>query len=342
MSRIHDALRRGFRSAQPRQSSRASRHADTVLATLGYKKGAPRGRTRQLISVLLVVGVAAAALYVSWPSASPRHPSRLQNVSSALQTKAPRSPLPSYLPDIVAARQAAAPPAALVADRPAAPSTKRAVTTGSRNVAVGGIAASASGSGTTPAAPRDDFQLALYYQRAGEFDRSLVHYQAVLQRDELNVEAHNNLGLLYKDKGLTEEAIREFQRALSIAPRYGRAHNNLGVTLLELGRFDAAAAEFRAALAIDPRDVDAMINLALAQKSTGQVADARGGLVRALAVDPHNAPAHYNLGLQYEAAGEAARALEHYKAFLAYSGPEYAARAPDVRARITALETRLR
>ena len=192
------------------------------------------------------------------------------------------------------------------------------------------------------AAPlRDDFALALYYQRAGEFDQALLHYRAVLQRNELNVEAHNNLGLLYKDKGLLDDAAREFERALYIDARYLRARNNLGVTRREQGRLDAAAAEFRAVLAADARNVDAMVNLALVQKDSGQGSDARGTLVSALVIDPRNAPAHYNLAVQYEQLGEAGRAVEHYRAFLQYAGPEYASRAADVRQRLDALANRI-
>ncbi len=193
-----------------------------------------------------------------------------------------------------------------------------------------------------PAAASDDFQRALYYQRAGEFDRSLGLYRSVLQRDELNVEAHNNLGMLYRDKGLSDDAVIELRRAVSIAPQYLRAHNNLGVTLLELGRIDAAAAEFRAVLALDRGNTDAMVNLALAQRSAGEMSAARAILLHALSIEPHSAAAHYNLGLQCEDSGDALGAVEHYGAFLQYAGPEYAGRAPDVRARIAALEARRR
>ena len=85
-----------------------------------------------------------------------------------------------------------------------------------------------------------------------------------------------------------------------------------------------------------------MVNLALAQKATGQTSDARGLLVRALTVDPRSAAAHYNLAVQYEQAGEAARALEHYRAFLQYAGADYVDRTSDVRARIATLEKRMK
>ena len=70
------------------------------------------------------------------------------------------------------------------------------------------------------------------YQRLGDFENALINYRQVLQRDDLNVEAHNNLGLLYRDKGLYDDAIQHFQRAIAINPAYARARNNLGVVYL--------------------------------------------------------------------------------------------------------------
>ena len=111
------------------------------------------------------------------------------------------------------------------------------------------LSISAGSNAGTLTSEADHFQLALYYQRSGDFENALVQYKAVLQRDELNAEAHNNLGLLYRDKGLYDEAVKEFVRAIAINQRYVKAHNNLGVTYLGLGRNDAAASEFQTALA---------------------------------------------------------------------------------------------
>jgi tetratricopeptide (TPR) repeat protein len=100
-----------------------------------------------------------------------------------------------------------------------------------------------------------------------------MHYKAALQRDETNVEAHNNLGHLYLGRGLFEEAGREFQRVI--------------------------------------------------------------------AIDPRNAAAHYNLARQFEAAGEPAAAIDHYRQFLDYAGPEPSAYAADARVRLAALAARI-
>ena len=189
-------------------------------------------------------------------------------------------------------------------------------------------------------APSDPFQLALYYQRAGDFEQALLHYKAALLKDEMNVEAHNNLGGLYLGRNLLDEAAREFQRGLAIAPGYAPARINLSAALYRLGRFDAAAAQAREALRLDPRNVDAFVNLSLAQKASGQPSDAQASLRRALELDPRHALAHYNLARQYEDGGETVRAVEHYRQFLQYAGPEQEPYAADVRARLQSLQAR--
>ena len=82
------------------------------------------------------------------------------------------------------------------------------------------------------------------------------------------------------------------------------------------------------------------MNLGLAQAAAGQPSDARASLTRALDIDKHNPAAHYNLALQYEKAGEIALALEHYRAFLQYAGPDQAGYTADVRLRVQTLEAR--
>ena len=190
---------------------------------------------------------------------------------------------------------------------------------------------------TRPAPQADPLDLALYYHRAGDFESALIQYRTVLQKNELNAQAHNNHGVLYQEKNLLDDSARELQRAVLIAPRNARAHNNYGVTLLRQGNIDAAAAELRTALTIDPGNVDAMINLALVEKAGGQPGLAKESLLRALAVAPRNAAAHYNLAVLFDDAFDTLRAIEHYRAFLDTASAEYAHRAPDVRARLGVL-----
>ena len=188
------------------------------------------------------------------------------------------------------------------------------------------------------ASPRDnDLELALYYHRAGDFPNALERYRALLERDELNAQAHNNLGLLYQEKNLLQESARELQRAVLIEPRNAGPHNNYGVTLLRLGRVDEAVAEFRTALSLDRRNLDALVNLGLAERSAGQLDTAKETLLRVLNVAPQHAAAHYNLAQLYDETNEPARAVEHYRLFLNNAGAELADRGAAVRARIAAL-----
>lgn len=181
--------------------------------------------------------------------------------------------------------------------------------------------------------------MAIYYQRAGDFENAIVKYRAVLQQNELNAGAHNNLGLLYLDKGLLDDAVRELQRAVIIDPGHATARLNLGVAMMRQNKTDAAAAEFRAVLAAQPRNVDAMINLALVEAPTARER-AKELLLQAIVIAPRNAAAHYNLAVLFDETGDGSRALEHYRAFLSAAGPDMSARVPAVRARIDTLSKR--
>ncbi len=182
---------------------------------------------------------------------------------------------------------------------------------------------------------------ALQYQQNGEVEKAIAEYRAILQADDSNAQAHNNLGLLYQAKGLSDSAIEEFRRAILIDPSYGRARNNLGVAFLRAGNLDVAASEFRRLLAEDPSNQQAMVNLALVQRAGGHPDEARETLVRALALNDRNAVAHYNLALLYDDARETARALDHYEAYLKYAGSGESAQVAAVRERCQTLRQRL-
>jgi tetratricopeptide (TPR) repeat protein len=199
---------------------------------------------------------------------------------------------------------------------------------------------SVTASGQAAATPPDLMAQALYHHRSGDFERALVAYRTLIQQNELNARAHNNLGLLYQQKNLLDEAARAFERAIIIDARYGLAHSNYGVTLLHQGRPHAAAAQFRTVLELEPRNVDALVNLALAEHASGQAESARGTLLRAIGISPRHALAHYNLAVLHDDAGEPARALPHYRAFLEHAGADQADRTTAVRARVDALAKR--
>ena len=188
----------------------------------------------------------------------------------------------------------------------------------------------------------DHFKLALYYQRIGDFENALVQYRAVLETNELNAEAHNNLGVLYQNKGLYDEAIREFQRATFIDPHYDKAHNNLGVALLKSGKTDAAVSEFRAIVAQDPKNVEALTNLATAQKA--ERAAGRGPRDPDSHARPSTTGTRRRTTTWPSCTKRAAiwpRAVQHYEQFLGLAGADSAAVAAEVRSRVQSLRMKL-
>lgn len=370
MSQLLDSLRRA--RVSQRSTAPPTAHGDAVLATLGYAPRRRVGRSSRTVRVAIVVLV-SAAIWTGWRvyyhsgaeaklrRPSPRPPSAATGTATA-RVRPVKTPAAS---PIVAARPggnlpptAPALPHVAPADPVTANTTSPAVSLASHAAhqksarspvlhaepppSVAGTRADPVPIVSAPATPRprsgaDDFDLALYYHRAGDFENALQRYRALLQRNEMNAQAHNNLGLLYQERGLLPEAARELQRAVVIEPRSASAHNNYGVTLLLQGNPDEAAAQFRSVLAGDSRNVDAMVNLALAERNRNQLDLAKEMLLKALSVSPRNAPAHYNLAQLYDQTHEAARAIEHYRSFLDTAGAEHAGRAAAVRARIAEL-----
>lgn len=329
MSQIFDALRRSRERDRHDGTANRNAQADAVLATMGFaseRKPGPRTRLAPLLVLLLLT--VTALLGWRWYTDDETHPTANQPASPSVARSAPQpGPAPSLRVD--------APSPGVTQQRPLSADTPEASQNPDTDENPGNPRRSTNP--TSPTTPADPFQLAVYYHRAGELDSAMTQYRAVLQRNELNPQAHNNLGLLYREKGQLEDAVRHFERALLIDGRYLAARNNLGVALLGQGRVEEASAEFKRVISRDPQGVDAIVNLALAEKSAGRPDVAMETLIRAIVVDQRNAPAHYNLAVLYEQAREAARAVEHYRAFLDCAGPEHAAIATEVRGRLAEL-----
>jgi Tfp pilus assembly protein PilF len=183
----------------------------------------------------------------------------------------------------------------------------------------------------------DDFGLALYYQRFGDYEAASSLYSGVVKKHGPSPVVHNNEGVMLIDKGEPAGAILQLKEALTLDPKYLRAQNNLGVAFLRAGRLDDASRVLNMALEEDPRNVESIVNLALVHKAAGRPAEARDLLQRAVAVDPRSAGAHYNLAVVADEAGETALAAEHYRAFLRFGSGQYANLVTIVRERLTAL-----
>jgi Tfp pilus assembly protein PilF len=195
----------------------------------------------------------------------------------------------------------------------------------------------ASPAATRQTAVVDNFELALKYQGIGNLEQAQRYYVAVLEADEFNVRARNNLAMLYASRGLVPEAIEHLRRAIQIDPAYVTARNNLGVVLKDARRLDEANAVLRDALKMAPRNVGLLVNQALIQLADNQPEQARETLIRAIGEQPTHAEANFNLAILYDEAGSYTKALEHYSRFLASAGPEHGERLSEVRRRVSAI-----
>ena len=344
MSVILEALRR---------ARRASSHANSVPSTptpssvpAGLLNASPRARrssnaapSKTRWGLLAGVIVGAASIYAgvrfglsaaSGPAVAATEGVQAWGPPPAVASAPVVAEPPPVAPDpVLPAPAAVAPvvapiePAPKPVDRPAPPRL---------------AAAPAPPPAVVPPPSVDHFQLALRYHSLGNFEQALAHYVAVLDADEFNVEARNNLGLLYHERGLVEDAVAQFRRALLIDPQYVRARSNLAVVLMNAGRLSEARAELRAALAGEPRNADLLVNMALVDKADGQPELAKETLLRAIAQQPSHAAAHYNLALLYEQSGERGQAHDHFAVFLKTAGPEHGALLTDVRRRMDALK----
>jgi tetratricopeptide (TPR) repeat protein len=124
-------------------------------------------------------------------------------------------------------------------------------------------------------------------------DRSLAHYQRLLQRHPLNAHAYYALGDAYIQKArehgdmasfaLAEQALR---KALDLAPGYSQAARHLAYVFYSRHDFQAAVTQAQQALALNPQDGHAYGVLGDAYLETGQYAQAQAAYQRMLAL--HN------------------------------------------------------
>ena len=336
MSQIFDALRRNRKSDTRATPSRTSR-GDAVLTTLGYPAAARRKQYRPAFIISGLILAIAATAWIAWRAYLDL------DATLAPSARVLSLGMPKPAPVVTRPAQPPALPAAPLEFSDPPPQTAGVSSVGRRPARArpdpGSRTTDPDKVNSSAPPPANDLELALYYHRTGDYTRALQRYRALIEQNELNAQAHNNLGLLYQERNLLQESARELQRAVVLEPRNAGTRNNYGVTLLMLGQVDHAAAEFQTALWLEPKNLDALINLSLMQRKTGQLDTAKETLLRVLNVAPKNAPAHYNLAQLYDDTNEPARAVEHYRLFLDNAGAEHADRAPLVRARIAALNT---
>ncbi|MBI1875173.1 MAG: tetratricopeptide repeat protein, partial [Acidobacteria bacterium] len=106
----------------------------------------------------------------------------------------PVPPPPRFVPAAPPQQSGATPPAQRAPVEPATPAPPQSPSP--RQVATPAPSTVVTRPSIVGAGENDYFRLALYYQQSGDFENALVQYKKVLERNEMNAEAHNNLGVL--------------------------------------------------------------------------------------------------------------------------------------------------
>ncbi|HSE05337.1 MAG TPA: tetratricopeptide repeat protein [Methylomirabilota bacterium] len=91
----------------------------------------------------------------------------------------------------------------------------------------------------------------------GRYSEAIAAYQAVLKRDERNVDAMTHLGLIIAAGGHADSALETFDRALKIDPKYAPAYLYQGQVLYEQKQdYAGAVAAWERFMALEPKGED--------------------------------------------------------------------------------------
>jgi uncharacterized protein (TIGR03790 family) len=130
-------------------------------------------------------------------------------------------------------------------------------------------------------------RLASLYEAAGEHQKAIERYRAVLARKPDDVRALNNLAFaLAVHAGNPAEALGFAQRAHTLAPDSPGVTDTLGWILALAGRPSDALPLLEGAAKAAPDQAEILLHLASVRADLGRTSAARAALEKALALDP--------------------------------------------------------
>jgi len=169
----------------------------------------------------------------------------------------------------------------------------------------------------------------------GDYESALEQYEAAVEHNPQDAEAHSNLGQVLVRLGRVAEALPHYERAIAQIPDRWAYHFNRARALGLLNRWDEAIAGYRQAQFLFPDDYVTTFNLALALHKKGDDAAAIDEYRKAIALAPEDASFRFALALSYERLKRNADAAAAYGEYLRLAPA--AADAEQVRARIAQL-----
>jgi tetratricopeptide (TPR) repeat protein len=166
-----------------------------------------------------------------------------------------------------------------------------------------------------PSKPTVFYELGMSFFLAQEYDRSVHHFEHVLQMDSKYDKAEFMLGVVEIWRGRLEEARLHFVNALKLQPHNADYLLHYGVLLAKLVEPDLALANMLEAQRLDPSNPLTRYQIGKRYREMGKFTEARKELEAAVRLRPNLSPAFYQLGAVYRRLGEEERAREAFKKF---------------------------
>jgi tetratricopeptide (TPR) repeat protein len=174
----------------------------------------------------------------------------------------------------------------------------------------------------TPDNPEAQLFLGLQLDNAGRPEEALEHYHAALASSGILPAEYLNIGELLQKHGELEQAIMCYQNALRLGAEYddiqADAHNNLGMALLRLGKTSEAKQHFLEALSYDPQLSFAYVGLGRVARQEGRTDEAISLYYKSIQINP-SGWAYVRLGEAYEEQSKFDEALVAYESALKIS-----------------------
>ncbi len=130
--------------------------------------------------------------------------------------------------------------------------------------------------------------ISLSYQAIGQLKLATNGYIEIINLDNKNKEAYNNLGTVFRLNKNYEDAKKNFVKSIKIDPNFVEAHVNLGNLYFELNDYENSIKTLKKATDINNNNALAHYNLGLVYQSIGDNEKAIKRMNKVLELNPTN------------------------------------------------------
>jgi len=152
-----------------------------------------------------------------------------------------------------------------------------------------------------------------YYLNKKIFDKALVLYEEILDKEADDLRAIFRGGLSASKQRKWEKALEYYKKCVDHSPQYFLPHFDLAVLYAELKKFNLAEEHFRSCLKLNPYFGKAWNNLALLYFDQGEKEKALEPFQKTIALNPCYKRAQNNIGTLYANQGKIYEALLHFR-----------------------------